>query len=217
MQFHAVGAALSLAPSAAASVAESAAGIPAAPDRLPPTSPPDSGSSRRACRATIQDLGRPGSADLGVTTAGALDRGALRQANRLAGNPVGAAGIEVARRAGPGRAADQVLAVAGAPSDLAIARRRRRGSAERTVLAPFALLAGETLEPRRSRSSGCAAMWPSAAGWMPPPVLGSRSTDTMSGIGPGAAGRRAACWPRRRGRVRRRGGTPSCSRPRAPG
>src|SRR5687767_9297745 len=44
--------------------------------------------------ATIQDLGRPGHAELGVGRSGACDRGALRRANRLVGNEEGAAGIE---------------------------------------------------------------------------------------------------------------------------
>lgn len=45
--------------------------------------------------ATLQDLGRPGAASLGVAVSGALDRTALRTANRLVGNPEGAAAIEV--------------------------------------------------------------------------------------------------------------------------
>jgi biotin-dependent carboxylase-like uncharacterized protein len=44
---------------------------------------------------TIQDLGRPGYAHLGVGRSGAADRGALRQANLLVGNPSGAAGLEI--------------------------------------------------------------------------------------------------------------------------
>lgn len=44
---------------------------------------------------TLQDLGRPGVAALGVAVSGALDRRALRTANRLVGNPEGAAGLEV--------------------------------------------------------------------------------------------------------------------------
>ena len=36
---------------------------------------------------TVQDLGRPGYAHLGVPRAGALDQPALRLANRLVGNP----------------------------------------------------------------------------------------------------------------------------------
>ncbi|MBV9822304.1 MAG: allophanate hydrolase subunit 2 family protein, partial [Actinobacteria bacterium] len=45
--------------------------------------------------ATVQDLGRPGLADLGVSRSGAADRAALRLANRLVGNAESAAGIEI--------------------------------------------------------------------------------------------------------------------------
>ncbi|MDR7188621.1 KipI family sensor histidine kinase inhibitor [Microbacterium sp. BE35] len=44
---------------------------------------------------TVQDLGRAGAASVGVAVSGALDRGALRTANRLVGNSEGAAGLEV--------------------------------------------------------------------------------------------------------------------------
>lgn len=46
-------------------------------------------------QALIQDLGRPGHADIGLSPSGALDLDALRQANRLAGNEDGAAGVEI--------------------------------------------------------------------------------------------------------------------------
>ncbi|MFT4230185.1 MAG: 5-oxoprolinase/urea amidolyase family protein, partial [Microbacterium sp.] len=45
--------------------------------------------------ATVQDLGRPGRAAQGIARSGALDRSALRTANRLVGNDEGAAGVEV--------------------------------------------------------------------------------------------------------------------------
>lgn len=45
---------------------------------------------------SVQDLGRPGYLDQGIGRGGAMDRPALRIANLLAGNPEGAAGIEVA-------------------------------------------------------------------------------------------------------------------------
>ncbi|ATU94634.1 biotin-dependent carboxyltransferase family protein [Phyllobacterium zundukense] len=44
---------------------------------------------------TIQDLGRPGYRDIGVTASGAMDPLALKIANLLVGNDQGAAGIEV--------------------------------------------------------------------------------------------------------------------------
>src|SRR5689334_5013770 len=50
---------------------------------------------RAGVRTTVQDLGRAGFAHLGVPRSGAADAGALRLANRLAGNPPGAAGLEI--------------------------------------------------------------------------------------------------------------------------
>src|SRR2546423_5962830 len=44
---------------------------------------------------TVQDLGRPGYAHLGVPRSGALDGPALRAANLLVGNEPGAAGLEI--------------------------------------------------------------------------------------------------------------------------
>ena len=44
---------------------------------------------------TLQDLGRTGFMALGMPTAGAMDRVALRLANALCGNPPGTAGLEI--------------------------------------------------------------------------------------------------------------------------
>lgn len=50
---------------------------------------------RPGLQSTVQDLGRPGVRHLGIALGGALDREALILANRLVGNPAGAAGIEL--------------------------------------------------------------------------------------------------------------------------
>ncbi|MFD1213307.1 carboxyltransferase domain-containing protein, partial [Arthrobacter sp. GCM10027362] len=131
-------------------------------------------------QTTIQDLGRPGFADLGVTASGALDRGALRRANRLAGNPAGAAGLEtvlgglVLEAAG-----DQVVAVSGTPVPLTITG---ADGAERMVPAeaPFALLAGETLT-LGTPASGLRSYVALRGGLDVPAVLAARATDTLSG------------------------------------
>src|ERR1700722_11477008 len=44
---------------------------------------------------TVQDLGRPGYAALGVSPSGAADRSSMRLANRLVGNDETAAGLEM--------------------------------------------------------------------------------------------------------------------------
>ncbi|MDQ0754687.1 5-oxoprolinase/urea amidolyase family protein [Arthrobacter sp. B3I4] len=139
-------------------------------------------------QSLIQDLGRPGHSGLGVSAAGALDRASLRRANRLVGNAPSAAAIETVAGGLTVRAAgDQVLAVAGAPSELTVtapagpdAEPVRRHPAMAT---PFALLDGETLSVGAPKS-GFRSYLAVRGGVDTAPVLGSRSTDTMSGIGP---------------------------------
>ncbi|NYD78084.1 KipI family sensor histidine kinase inhibitor [Arthrobacter cupressi] len=143
----------------------------------------------------IQDLGRRGHGGLGVSAAGALDRASIRRANRLVGNKASAAAIETVNGGLTIQAVgDQVIAVAGAPSSLTITP--PSGLAEndddggpagqpRTVpmAAPFALLDGETLTVG-APEAGFRSYLAVRGGADLPAVLGSRSTDTLSGIGP---------------------------------
>jgi KipI family sensor histidine kinase inhibitor len=142
----------------------------------------------------IEDLGRQGHSALGVSAAGALDRASLRRANRLVGNAPSAAAIETVSGGLRVQAVgDQVVAVAGAPSELTVVTPSASSVEEggdtedrqRTVpvAAPFALLDGEILTigvPDAGFRSYVAVR----GGVDVPAVLGSRSTDTMSGIGP---------------------------------
>ncbi|MFT4187186.1 MAG: carboxyltransferase domain-containing protein [Aeromicrobium sp.] len=117
---------------------------------------------------TVQDLGRA-AADLGVTTSGAMDRPALRAANRAVGNEAGAAALEVAY--GPARLLalrDLVVAVTGAAGPCG----------------PFLLADGEELE-LAAPSRGVYSYVAVRGGIDVDPVLGSRSGDTLSGVGPG--------------------------------
>ncbi|WP_284982811.1 5-oxoprolinase/urea amidolyase family protein [Arthrobacter sp. efr-133-TYG-118] len=135
-------------------------------------------------QSLVQDRGRPGLGDLGVSAAGAVDEQSTRQANRLVGNEAGAAVIENVLGGLSVRAVgDQVLAVAGAVVPLEI--RDASGAPARcaAMCAPFALLDGETLslgEPTLGARSYLAVR----GGIDVHPVLGSRSSDSMSGIGP---------------------------------
>lgn len=141
-------------------------------------------------QSLIQDLGRPGFASLGVVTSGALDRSSLRRANRIVGNQAGAAVVETAAAGLRVQAvADQVIAVTGAPSVLTVLPPSdaddAQGERARTVpmATAFALMDGEILTlgpPERGFRSYVAVR----GGVEVEPVLGSRSTDTMSGIGP---------------------------------
>jgi antagonist of KipI len=68
---------------------------------------------------TVQDLGRPGHREYGVPPSGAIDRFALSAANRLVGNPAGAAGLE-AVIAGPAMVALRPCLVAVAGADFGV-------------------------------------------------------------------------------------------------
>lgn len=128
--------------------------------------------------ATIQDAGRRGAGSVGVSVSGALDRTALRTANRLVGNPEDAAGLEITAGGFEATAlADVWIAVTGAWGELTLDGRDidhgaahlwRRGTRLRMgwftagVRAYLAVRGG--IEARR--------------------VLGSAATDTLAGLGP---------------------------------
>lgn len=131
----------------------------------------------------IQDLGRGGLSDLGVSRAGVADEAAAREVNRLLGNGSQAAVLEALHGGLSLKAeATVVLAVAGAQVPMEVAG--DDGSARQVPLhAPFALTAGETLTlgaPER----GLRAVIGVRGGIAATPVLGSVSADTMSGLGP---------------------------------
>ena len=128
--------------------------------------------------ALVQDLGRPGYAHLGVPPSGALDVGALRLANRLAGNPEDAAGIETLLGGLSVRATASCTVAVTGPVVAVTVDGRDAGSH-----AAVALRAGQTLTigtPARGLRCYLAV----SGGIDGPAELGSRSRDVLSGIGP---------------------------------
>ena len=132
--------------------------------------------------ATIQDGGRPGFASLGVSRSGAADRRSHGLANRLLSNPEDAATVEVTLGGLSLRAIGEVwLAVTGADVDVMV----DSGSGPRPVgmNAPFVVPAGGSVSLGMARA-GLRAYVAVRGGIAAQPTLGSRSTDTMSGLGP---------------------------------
>jgi biotin-dependent carboxylase-like uncharacterized protein len=128
--------------------------------------------------STVQDLGRPGFASVGVSRSGALDRAALALANRLVGNDEGAAGVEIT--VGGFSAvfdADVWIAVTGAWGPVTSAGRPI------DVNHPVRFAAGELLEIGMAEA-GLRYYLAVGGGIEVPAVLGSRSTDVLSGTGP---------------------------------
>ena len=127
---------------------------------------------------TIQDLGRPGWAHIGVPRSGAADRQSLVQANRLLGNPPNSPALETTL-AGPKLRvqADTVIALTGAPV--------QASAGERAVPMHTAVKveAGELLTVGTARR-GLRTYVAFDGGLNPPLTLGSASTDLLTGLGP---------------------------------
>lgn len=126
---------------------------------------------------TVQDLGRPWAQPLGVPGGGAADTVAHRIANRLAGNPPGAAGLEVTLG---GFEAEFLIETAGglAGADLGF-------SLDGEPLSPgsrFTARPGGRLRAE-GRRWGCRAYLGFGGGVAVPEVLGSRSTYLPAGFG----------------------------------
>ena len=128
--------------------------------------------------ALVEDLGRPGFAHLGVATSGALDRGALALANRLVGNPDGAAALELL--VGGFRArfeGESWFAVTGAWGSIRLDGRS---------IAPYTAARGRdgsVLEVGVAER-GIRYVLAVRGGLDVPAVLGSRSRDTLADLGP---------------------------------
>ncbi|WP_370410727.1 biotin-dependent carboxyltransferase family protein [Streptomyces fradiae] len=133
---------------------------------------------RAGALTTVQDLGRPGHAHLGVPRSGALDPGAVRLVNRLLGNADSAAVLETTLTGcavRPRRAVTVV--VGGAPCPVRVDGRPAAWGTPVRVGAGQLLDVGAAVRGVRSYvgfSGGIAV----------DPVLGSRSTDLLSGLGP---------------------------------
>jgi biotin-dependent carboxylase-like uncharacterized protein len=129
-------------------------------------------------QTTVQDLGRAGHAHLGVPRSGALDQPAHRLANRLVGNAEDAAAVETTMLGVDLRLdAGRWVAVTGAESPVRVDGRDAGMNGPRYVPAGSILSVGPA-------DRGVRAYVAVAGGLDVPPVLGSRATDTLSGVGP---------------------------------
>jgi biotin-dependent carboxylase-like uncharacterized protein len=133
---------------------------------------------RAGALTTVQDRGRPGYAHLGVPRSGALDPGAAALVNRLVGNAPDAAVLETTLNGCAVRPRSTVVvAVGGAPCAVTVGGRPAAWGG------PVVVPAGELLEVGTA-VAGVRAYVAFAGGIAVEPVLGSRATDLLSGLGP---------------------------------
>ncbi|MCX6395348.1 MAG: biotin-dependent carboxyltransferase family protein [Propionibacteriales bacterium] len=127
---------------------------------------------------TVQDLGRPGYAHLGVPRSGALDQPALRLGNRLVGNSEDAAALETTLTGVRFRASVAIrFAVTGAGCSVRVDGREAGWGTPVPVRAGAVVDVGTAIDGVRSYVCF-------AGGVGVDPVLGSRATDLLSGLGP---------------------------------
>ncbi|MEU5739733.1 biotin-dependent carboxyltransferase family protein [Streptomyces tendae] len=133
---------------------------------------------RAGALTTVQDRGRPGHAHLGVPRSGALDAPAAALVNRLVGNPPGAAVLETTLTGCALRPRCAVtVAVGGAPCPVTVDGRPVPWAA------PVRVPAGAVLD-LGAADLGVRSYVAVSGGVLVEPVLGSRSTDLLSGLGP---------------------------------
>ncbi|MFG3321115.1 biotin-dependent carboxyltransferase family protein [Streptomyces sp. NPDC048171] len=133
---------------------------------------------RAGALTTVQDAGRPGHAHLGVPRSGALDSPAMRLANRLLGNDPDAAVLETTLTGcalRPDRGVTVV--VGGAPCPVTVDGRPAAWGA------PVRVPVGAVLDVGAA-TTGVRSYVAVAGGIAVDAVLGSRSTDLLSGLGP---------------------------------
>jgi len=131
---------------------------------------------------SVQDLGRTGLRQFGVSTSGALDSFAFRVANLLVGNNEGAAGLEITLGGLQLQFQDErIVAWCGGVFDVQI------GSEVLPAGHVAHLHAGDELKFGRAQM-GCRCWLAISGGIAVPLVLGSRSTDLRANFG-GVEGR----------------------------
>jgi antagonist of KipI len=137
---------------------------------------------------SVQDLGRTGFRQFGVSTSGALDPFALRVANVLVGNDEGAAGLEITLGGLQLRFKDErIVAWCGGEFDVEIgpacdAVALRAGSRALPAGHVAHVQGGDELKFGRAQI-GCRCWLAVSGGIDAPVILGSRSTDLRANFG----------------------------------
>lgn len=152
-------------------------------------------------QALYQDLGRPGQAAMGVGESGAMDKAALRNANRIVGNPVTHTCLEIVQGGFRARVQGELLlCVTGAPCEITL----KTASGDTVTMAcyqPLDLCDGDEIF-LRGAATGLRSYVAVRGGFLVDAVLGSCAFDSLAQVGP---------LPLKTGDVLNIGGTEGCT------
>jgi urea carboxylase len=144
-----------------------------------PYAPPTIDVLKPGTQTTVQDFpGRVGYWAIGVPPSGPMDSLAFRLANRVVGNPAGAAGLECTVT-GPTLRFNRAATIALAGADMGATLDGRPVA----MWAPLEVKPGMTLELRGAKGGGARTYVAFAGGLDVPAYMGSRATFTLGKFG----------------------------------
>lgn len=137
---------------------------------------------RAGLQTTVQDGGRPGLGAYAVSHSGAMDMTALREVNRVLGNPLPSPALEITQ----GGASFEVnktlvMAVTGAPNTGTI-QSKEQPEAPLPMYTPFRVDSGDRIHIG-TLTAGARVMLNARGGLQTRPKLGSSSWDSLAGFG----------------------------------
>ncbi|OCG07977.1 allophanate hydrolase [Gilliamella sp. wkB178] len=131
----------------------------------------------------MQDNGRIGQAALGISEAGAMDKGALHSANRVLGNPINAAALEITQGGFKAQIdSAMVVAVTGAPCDITITTAQAQ-QYKAAMYQPIQLAKGDVIALGNNKC-GVRSYLAVRGGFNTQAILTSCSYDTLAQVGP---------------------------------
>ncbi len=131
----------------------------------------------------FQDLGRAGQAAIGISESGAMDKKALYSANRLVGNEIDTACLEITQGGFSAQSdSELIIAITGAPCDIRLITQDQQEYRLATYQ-PIHLIAGDKIKLGPT-TAGVRSYLAVRGGFALFEVLGSCSFDTLANVGP---------------------------------
>ena len=131
----------------------------------------------------FQDLGRAGQAAMGISESGAMDKNALHSANRLVGNEINSACLEITQGGFSAQIdGELIIAITGAPCDIQLITKEQQ-EFRLAAYQGIHLTTGDKIKLGQA-TAGVRSYLAVRGGFAIPKVLESCSYDTLANVGP---------------------------------